>query len=170
MRIATLIVGLLLGLMLTIQTLTLSTFGNDTTTSSAAGFGMMMMLLWLFGCALVMVYPMASAALFGLAALIGLTVPTGDFEDLRFHGSVAVVLMGMSVLAYRSKRHEDRERETERRRQAERDTIVARMLESTQHPRPLARVCHACGAQHDITARFCSDCGASLQEQQVSTG
>lgn len=170
MRIATLIVGLLLGLLLTIQTLAVTTFGDDSATSSAAGAGLIMMLLWLFGCALVMAFPLVSAVLFGLAALIGLTASTGNFEDIRFHGGVAFVLMGMALLGYRSKRNEDRERDIERKRQAERDTMVARMLDASQQPHAAMRVCRSCGAQNPLNTRFCGDCGANLQTPQVSTG
>lgn len=171
MRIATLIVGLLLGLMLTIQTFAataIGDLGNDTTTATAAGAGFGMMLLWLLGCALVIPFPLVSTVLFALSALLGLLVPTGDFADLRFHGFAAVVLTIMALLGYRGKRVADREKREEQQRQIERDNRMEMLLRQ-QAESANQRVCRSCGAMNAMNARFCGECGASMALSRVET-
>lgn len=129
MRIATLIVGLLVGVMLIFQTMVAGAFsaeGSDT--SAAAGAGLIMALLWLLGSALVIGFPKVSTALYGISALIGLFTPTGAFEDLRFHGVVAVVLTVMAYLGWRGKKTHDQEVAAEKARQMQRDAMLEQMI------------------------------------------
>ena len=70
MRLAVLIIGLLLGLLMFLQTFIvygLSDVVNDETNNEAAAIGVLMALLWLVACALVIAFPMVSVILFGLA-------------------------------------------------------------------------------------------------------
>lgn len=63
-----------------------------------------MALLWLGASAIVIPFPFVSFLLFFLTIPMGFFVPTGDYEDLRFHGGVAIVLSIMSILGWRVKR------------------------------------------------------------------
>ena len=164
MRIATLIVGLLLGLLLTVQTfaaMAVSGLNDDSATATAAAAGIVMMLLWLFGSALVIPFPMASIGLFGIAAAIGLLVPTGDFSDIRMHGIFAAVLMIMAGLGYRAKKKEDADKEAERARQSQRDALLASVAANTQRVAE-QRVCRSCGAPNAIGVKFCGECGSPM--------
>lgn len=131
MRIATLIIGLLVGVMLVFQTMIAGTFSPEgSETSGAAAGGFVMALLWLLGSALVIGFPKASMWLFGISALIGLFTPTGAFADLRFHGVVAVVLTVMAFFGHRGKKHHDEEVAAEKARQMQRDAMLERMMRS----------------------------------------
>lgn len=129
MRIATLIIGLLVGLMLVLQSMTLGVFSPEgSANSEAAGAGFIMALLWLLASALVIGFPRASMVLYGLSALIGLFTPTGDFADLRFHGFVAIVLTVMAFFGWRGKRRHDEEVAAEKARQMQRDYMLEQMM------------------------------------------
>lgn len=131
MRIATLIVGLLVGLMLVLQSMALGVFSAEgSTNSEAAGAGLIMALLWLLASALVIGFPRASMVLYGLSALIGLFTPTGDFADLRFHGFVAVVLTIMAFFGWRGKKRHDENAAAEKARQIQRDAMLEQMMRS----------------------------------------
>lgn len=172
MRIATLIVGLLIGLLLFIQSWASMAFGDaglmDEQSSTAGAAGFIMALMWLLGSALVISFPRVSIVLFGLSAPLGLFVPTGDFDDLRFHGGVAIVLAVMAYFGWRGKRVQDREKAAERQRQAERDELLATMVLS-QKRLAHGHVCQQCGTINDPGVKFCGECGAALQQSAAVT-
>jgi hypothetical protein len=129
MRIATLIIGLMVGALLFFQSMTLGMFSSEgSVNSDAASAGFLMALLWLLASALVIAFPRISMVLYGISALIGLLTPTGAFADLRFHGGVAVVLTVMAFFGYRGKRRHDQEVADEKARQMQRDMMLERML------------------------------------------
>lgn len=171
-RIATLIVGLLIGLLLFIQSWLSMAFGDtsfvEEETSSAGAAGFIMALMWLLGSALVISFPRVSLALFGLSAPLGLFVPTGDFEDLRFHGAVAIVLAAMAYFGWRGKRVQDREKTTERLRQADRDALLVRMAQ-IQGQKELGYACRQCGTVNEPNVKFCRECGSSMQQPVLVT-
>lgn len=140
MRIATLIVGLLVGVMLIFQTMVAGTFsaeGSDTSGAAAAGF--VMALLWLLGSALVIAFPRVSMVLYGISALLGLFTPTGQFADLRFHGFVAIALTVMAFLGWRGKKKHDAEVAAEKARQMQRDAMLEQMMrnQAASGPAPI---------------------------------
>lgn len=124
MRIATLIIGLLVGLLLVLQSFTVGIFSDttviDDATATAGGAGLFMALIWLLASALVVPFPLASFILFLISAPIGMFTPTGEFEDLRFHGFVAALLaimaFGMARKAQGRAREAQRESTTGRTR------------------------------------------------------
>lgn len=129
MRIATLIIGLIVGAMLFFQSFTLGVFSSEgSTNSEAASAGFIMALLWLLASALVIAFPRVSMVLYGISALIGIFTPTGAFEDLRFHGGVAVVLTVMAFFGYRGKKRHDEEVAAEKARQLQRDAMLEQMM------------------------------------------
>lgn len=182
MRFVVLILGLLLGALMFVQTFAvyaLSGVANDERTSQAGAVGLFMALIWLVASALVLAAPFLSTLAFALAGLLGLSAAT-TFPDLEIWGGASVVLSGMSLLAWIAKRRTAR-RET--RRQA---------LEAQRHSELLAAVsssplavdaafrlddpgvsllppgdaqdvrCSSCGAANRQGSRFCGDCGAAL--------
>ena len=166
MRIAALIIGLLVGLLLFIQSFTVGMFSEtsvvDDTTAIAGGAGLMMALVWLLASALVIPFPLASAILYGLTVPIGLVTPTGDFGDLRFHGFVAIVLALMAFFGWRGKKKDSREKQAERQRQEERDARLENLLTQQQSAVEAQIHCPSCGQPNSATSRFCGDCGATL--------
>lgn len=132
MRIATLIIGLLVGLLLFVQSFAVGIFDDtiivDDTTSAAGDAGLFMALLCLLACALVIPFPLVSTVLFAVSIPIGLFTPTGEFEDLRFHGFVAVVLAVMAFLGWRGKRKAEKQQRLERSQRAEHDAQVEALL------------------------------------------
>jgi hypothetical protein len=176
MRIAVVLLGLLIGLLLVWQSATIGIFNEtptiDATTAVAGGAGLAMALLWLLASALVIPLPMVSVLLFGLTIPPGLIVPTGEFADLRFHGIVAVVLTAMSLIGWHEKRELDREREEDLQRQRNQFLHMvmyqhhqAQRQRNENHRRATGGVfCTTCGVQAEISKRFCGDCGTPLRQ------
>lgn len=131
MRIAVLILGLLLGLLMFLQTLFvygLSDALNDEASAQASAIGVVMALLWLVACAFVLPFPLVSVVAFAIAGLFGFAA-SGEFPDLAIWGGVSVVLAVMSIFGWRGKRKQDREVRAEKARQAERDAMLAQMVQ-----------------------------------------
>lgn len=129
MRIATMIVGLMVGAFLFFQSVVLGVFSSEgSTNSEASGAGLIMAFLWLLASALVIAFPRSSMILYGLSALIGLFSPTGDFEDLRVHGFIAIALTIMAFFGYRGKKRHDEDVAAEKARQMQRDMMLEQML------------------------------------------
>lgn len=131
MRIAVLILGLLLGLLMFLQTLLvygLSDALNDEASAQASAIGVVMALLWLVACAFVLPFPLVSVVAFAIAGLFGFAA-SGEFPDLAIWGGVSVVLAVMSIFGWRGKRKHDREVRAEKARQAERDAMLAQMVQ-----------------------------------------
>lgn len=168
MRIATLIIGLLLGLMLFIQSFTVGMFSEtavvDDTTSTAGAAGLMMALLWLLACALVIPLPQVSFPIFLVSAIIGLTVPTGEFGDLRFHGAAAILLTVLAFFGWRGKRKERRTFKLEKARQEERDARMEQLLrQQVQAQQSSAQFpCPTCQRLNPVNVRYCGNCGTPL--------
>ncbi len=137
MRIAALIIGLLLGLLLFLQSFTIGLFRDSTvlddTTTAAGGAGLMKALLWLLACALVIPLPQVSFPIFLLTAIIGLAVPPGEFEDIRFHGGAAILLAALAFFGWRGKRKECQTFTLEKARQEERDRRLEHLLQQQAH-------------------------------------
>lgn len=131
MRIATMIVGLMVGAFLFFQSVLLGAFSSEgSTNSEASGAGLIMAFLWLLASALVIAFPRASMILYGLSALVGLFSPTGDFADLRAHGFIALALTVMAFFGWRGKRKHDAEVAAEKARQLQRDAMLEQMMRS----------------------------------------
>ena len=165
MRIATLIIGLLVGLLLFIQSFTMGIFSYSTvvddTTATAGGAGLFMALLWLLACALVIPFPLVSTGLFAVSIPIGLFTPTGEFEDLRFHGFAAIVLTVMAFFGWRGKRKAENQQRLEQAQRAEHDERVEALLRQqveAQHRAP----CPSCNHLNGANARFCGNCRAAM--------
>lgn len=166
MRIAALIIGLLVGLLLFVQSWTIGIFSEttvvDDVTASAGGAGLIMALAWLLASALVIPFPLVSTIIYGLTVPIGLFTPTGDFGDLRFHGFVAIVLTLMALFGWRGKKMDAREKLAERQRQQERDARLESLLSQQSTTTGTRIACPSCGQANSGTSRFCASCGAAL--------
>lgn len=85
MRIATFIIGLLLGAILAIQSLLvfgLSSAATDSSSAGAGSLGVGAALMWLIACAIVIPAPRGSIAFFGIAAFLCFAGST-EFRDLQ---------------------------------------------------------------------------------------
>jgi len=130
MRVTVLILGLLLGLVMFLQTMLvygLSNAVDDTNSASAGAVGVLMALMWLVACAFVMPLPMVSVIVFAIAGLFGFAA-SGEFPDLGIWGGISLVLAVLSFFGWRGKRKDTRERQEEKARQAERDRMLEDML------------------------------------------
>jgi hypothetical protein len=110
MRIVVLSSGLVLGVLMFIQTVLIaglnSAVGDDNaaTTETVGG---VMSVMWLVACAMVLAFPMISTGIFGLAGLVGLAVgASSGFTDVLIWGLIALVLAIMSFLGWRDKNRE----------------------------------------------------------------
>jgi len=125
MRVAVLIIGLLLGLAMFLQTLIVFAGSSATEQEDLAGsaaIGVLMAVLWLIACALVIGFPMVSVVLFAIAGIFGLlAASTSEFTDLYMWAVVSFALALMSWFGWRGKRKADR-------KQAERDARMDALL------------------------------------------
>lgn len=164
MRIAVLILGLLLGLVMFLQAFVgsiLSSVGEDETMQQAAAVGILVSLLWLVGCALVLPFPLASVVSFGLAALFAFAI-SGDYPDMGVWGVIALILAAMSFFGWLGKRKDRREKRAERQRQEERDARLESLLTQQRRATDPQFACPSCGQPNSATSRFCDNCGTAL--------
>ena len=111
MRIAVLIIALILGFIVGLQSCTvagLSGIAQDETTGQAAAMGGLVALLFIIGAAFSLSLPKISVSAFGLAAVSAFGASTlGRFEDMQVWGIVAVVLGVMSYFGVRELRKKE---------------------------------------------------------------
>lgn len=111
MRIATLIIGLVLGAIMFFQAVLVAALGDAANTEddgAAGGIGLLMCLMWLVACGLVIPAPRVAMILFAVAGLFGILGGTGtDYSDLVVWGVISFVLAVFSYLGYRGKRSKD---------------------------------------------------------------
>jgi hypothetical protein len=182
MRIAVLIIGLLLGLLMFLQTVLVYAGASATEQDDLAGaaaVGVFMALLWLVACALVIAFPMISVVLFVLAGVFGFAAgASSDFADLPIWGGVSLVLAAMSFFGWRGKKRSASEAAAERQRQFERDERLESLIrEQRSHPvaspaqQPMSvsggaparqNFCTSCGARNEPGSRFCGECGVAM--------
>lgn len=182
MRIAVLILGLILGAVMFVQSVLiagLSGIADDSDAAGGAAGGVAMALLWLVGCALVIPLPIVSAVSFGLAGLIGIAfAATGSFSDLRIWGVASLVLAVLSIFGWVGKRNDDRRRRLEaeeRRRLSHQVAVLSQRVGPTVSPNEVAAPgtgdapprasgpdCPDCGVENPIGSRFCASCGTAL--------
>lgn len=166
MRVTVLILSLLLGAIMFIQTTLVSGLGSmadDEGTSQSGAVGVFMSLLWLIAAAFVIPFPMVSVIAFALAGLLGFAA-SGDFPDLAIWGGVSLVLGVLSLLGYRGKRRDRREQLAERARQQEQDNRMEQLVTQQRTPYPLmGAACRNCGAPNAQGTRFCGNCGQALE-------
>lgn len=109
MRIAVLILGLILGAVMFLQSVTvagLSGIAEDEDANSAAAVGILMALVWLVSCAVVIPLPRVAIVLFLVAAALGFAA-SGAFPDLAAWGGASIFLAVLSFFGWRGKRKAD---------------------------------------------------------------
>lgn len=109
MRIAVLILGLILGAIMFLQSATvagLSGIAEDEDTNAAAAAGILMALMWLVACAVVIPLPRVAMVLFLIAAVTGFAT-SGAFPDLAAWGGVSIFVAVLSFFGWRGKRKAD---------------------------------------------------------------
>jgi hypothetical protein len=170
MRLAVLIIGLLLGPLMFLQTFVvnvLSDAGNNEETEQAAAIGVAMALLWLAACAFVLPFPMVSTLLFAVAGLFGLmAAATSEFVDLYIWGGISFALTWLSFIGWLGKRKDRRESAAERQRQLVRDERMEALL---RQQASFPNFCPVCRFRNEPDARICTDCGAPLTPGAVTS-
>ena len=186
MRIAVLILGLLLGLLMFFQTFVvyaLSGAASQQSMSEAGAVGLLMAVLWLIACALVIPIPLVSTIVFLVAGLLGVAAAgSSKFSDLSIWGGISFILAVLSFIGWVGKRRGERRAE-----QRHQELLAAARGGSLNSPnftqpltmstaqgspaaagivnQPLGQVvgpyCTNCGTQNPVAARFCANCGAS---------
>src|SRR5690242_12484535 len=130
MRITVLILGLLLGLVMFLQTVVVYALGSaahDTNHAQAAAIGIVMALLWLVACAFVLPLPLVSVVAFALAAVFGFAA-SKNFPDLAIWGGASLVLMALSFFGWRGKVKNRRRARAKEAAEAERDARYEALL------------------------------------------
>jgi len=149
MRIAVIVISLVLMVLLFAQSCTVTAGGSlaeDESISSAGAVGLLVAFLFLLGGAFVMGMPRLSAAMFWIAAFIGILAGlTTEFADLLIWGVVAVVLGIMARLSVRAPATDAvaaDEAPAEQRAELTRMKVCPECAERVQ---PAAKVCRFCG-------------------------
>jgi hypothetical protein len=166
MRIAVLILGLVLGVIMFFQTfLVTSLSGLSKTpgaTYSAGSIGLVMAVLWLIGVALVIPVPLVSVVAFVLAGILGYANST-HFSDLAVWGGASIILAVLSLIGWFTKRRGTRRQEE---REAQRH---AEVVASVSQPAPASVACPSCATWNAQGSRFCSECGTALSAATLTT-
>ena len=107
MKIATGIIGLMLGVLVFMQSCVVATgssLAEDQSTMQAGSVGILVGLIFFIGGAFAFGLPRAAMVIFAIAGLLALIASTtGSFGDLTIWGVVALVLAVMSFFAGRKK-------------------------------------------------------------------
>ena len=163
MRIAVLILGLVLGVIMFFQTfLVTSLSGLSKTpgaTYSAGSIGLVMAVLWLIAVALVIPVPLISVAAFVLAGILGYA-NSAHFPDLAVWGGASIILAVLSLIGWFTKRRGTRRQEAQRH---------SELVASVSRPAPASVSCPSCGTWNTQGTKFCSECGTSLSAAPLTT-
>jgi hypothetical protein len=107
MKIATGIIGLMLGILVFMQSCVVATgssLSEDQSTMQAGSVGILVGLIFFIGGAFAFGLPRVSMVIFTIAGLLAfIASTTGSFGDLSFWGIIALVLAVMSFFAGRKK-------------------------------------------------------------------
>ena len=109
MRILVMIIGLILGSVLFLQSLlgtALFNMAEDEGGTASISMGLLVALVWLVACALVIPLPRVATGLFVVGALLAFAA-SGDFPDLAIWGGVSLFLAVLSFFGWRGKRRGD---------------------------------------------------------------
>jgi hypothetical protein len=108
MRIATMIIGLILMVIVGLQSCAVSVGGSvleSEKTQQGGAVGIFVALLFLVGSAFALVFPLVSLISFLIAGVFALTAgATTDFSDLTIWGVVSLILAVLSFFGWREKR------------------------------------------------------------------
>ncbi|HWV23265.1 MAG TPA: hypothetical protein VNZ58_03670 [Thermomicrobiales bacterium] len=140
MRIAVLILGLLLGLLMFFQALIGYVVGSATSSDDLAGagaLGLLVALMWLLACALVIAFPLVSAIILGLAMPIAWGSAALGYTDMWIWSGASFVLAVMAFFGWRGKVKDRREAEAERMRQAKRDAMLEHVMRQQMSSNPV---------------------------------
>jgi hypothetical protein len=136
MRLAVLIVGIALSIILGLQTLfvyVLSNATSDETTGGAASVGLLVAFMMFVASALTIGLPRTAAIVFILAGLLSLMMAAASrFSDLYIWGVVSIVLGILAFIGWRGKHHAEVRAAGERK--ADVDRAVAAGIAAATFP------------------------------------
>lgn len=104
MKIASGIIGLILGLLVLLQSCTVATtasLGGNTVVGDAGAVGILVGFMFFIGGAFAFALPIVAVIVFGLSAALAFLV-SGEFGDMAIWGGAGVILAVMSFFARRS--------------------------------------------------------------------
>lgn len=111
MRIAVLIIGIVLSVVMAVQTFlvyALGNVGNDADASGGGAVGLLVAFLMLVAAAFAMGVPLVSVILFLLGGVLALLIgASSGFPDLSIWGVVSLILAAMAFVGWRGKRRAD---------------------------------------------------------------
>jgi phosphate/sulfate permease len=175
MRIAVLIIGLLLGLLVFLQSMVVnvgSGIAKNDNLENAAAAGVFLAFFWLIASALVIPFPLASAILFVLGGIMGMIAAgNSEFDDLWIWGCVSFVLAIMSFFGWRGKRKDAREKLAALTRQQDHERRIEALLARDRVVQPVPEryiVCTSCGHHNAPGTRYCAECGSPMRATAAS--
>lgn len=157
MRIAVLVIGAPLALLIFLQGCTASALEQSIDKQDAiGGWGVIIGFAFLVASGLAISFPLASCIIFALSSLVAFLVAAGTiYDDMAIWGCVGVVLAIMAFVGWRGKRRVDA-------RNAEENATMQRamsVIAGNPHPGNAVLICPQCGASAPLDARFCPSCG-----------
>ncbi len=136
MRIAVLIIGIVLSVVMAVQTFAVYVLGNAGNNADASGggaVGLLVAFLMLVAAAFAMGVPLVSVILFLIGGLLALLIAaSSNFPDLAIWGIVSLVLAVMAFIGWRGKRRADIRARVERDEHRELLSRVATLSERQQ--------------------------------------
>jgi len=115
-RIAVLVIGAPLAVLIFLQGCTASALEQSIDREDAVGgWGVIIGFTFLVASGLAISFPLASAIVFGLSAIVAFLVAAGtSYNDMAIWGIVGVILALMALVGWRGKKREDARKATER--------------------------------------------------------
>lgn len=111
MRIAVLIIGIALSVVMAVQTFlvyVLGNVGNDEDATGGGAVGLLVAFLMFVAAAFAMGLPLVSVILFLIGGLLALLIAaSSDFPDLAYWGVTSLILAVMAFIGWRGKRRAD---------------------------------------------------------------
>lgn len=160
---AVLIIGAPLALLIFLQGCTASALEQSIDSDDAiGGWGVLIGFTFLVASGLAIPFPLASAIIFGLSAIVAFLVAASTiYNDMAIWGVVAIVLAIMAFIGWRGKKRSDAQKAIER------DTTQRAMAVLVAQGQTL--ICPRCTSAVPMTVRFCPNCGLERTQTRIST-
>lgn len=129
MRIAVLVIGLFLGVIVFLQACTATALSGVAESEDSTAAGVFVPLFFVVGSAFALRHPKVSVWAFIIAAGWAFLVAASSiYQDMWVWGFLSIILAIMSWFGHRGKLEEDREAMAEKQRQMNRDRMLEEMM------------------------------------------
>lgn len=163
MRIAVLVIGLPIALLVFLQGCTASAFEDMGDSEDPVGaWGVLLGFVMLVASGLAISFPLASALIFGGSAVVAFLVAAGtNYGDMWVWGGVCAALAIMASFGKRGKDKADQRANQQAALIQQASAVLAGVQPPLQALPTQTVICPQCNASVPANVRFCPNCGLS---------